>query len=181
MGEASTINGDMPSSQFLSHLTSYPLISDSITTFKQNPYGAKSLSLTDTVYAKFAKPFLPYFETPYSFVAPYVAKADELGNFGLSKIDEKFPVVKTETEQVKSTVLDYAFFPVKFAGDSKDYLFNTYGTEYKKCGGEGVVAGGKALITTGLVVSSDTLSYLSQLFSAKKEQAKEYAKEKSDK
>lgn len=43
-----------------------------------------------------------------------------------------------------------------------------------------MVAGGKAMITTGLVVSSDTLSYLSQLFAAKKEQAKELAKEKTD-
>ena len=150
-------------------------MSDSITTFKKNPVGAKSLAVTDTIYVKFAKPFFPYLQTPYSIVAPYLAKADELGDFGLNKVDEKFPVVKTKTEEVKSTVFDYAFFPLKVAGDSKDYVFKTYDTEYKKCGGDGVVAGGKAMITTGLVASSDVLGYLSQLFATKKEQAKDYA------
>lgn len=147
-------------------------MSDSITTFKKNPIGAKSLAVTDSVYVKFAKPFFPYLQTPYSIVAPYLAKADELGDASLNKIDNNFPVVKTKTEDVKSTVFDVAFFPLRVAGDSKDYVFKTYDHEYKKCGGNGVVAGGKAMITTGLVASSDALSYLSQLFAAKKEEAK---------
>lgn len=42
----------------LQHLTSYPLVSDSITTFKNNKYGAKSLTYADQGYA-FAKPYQP--------------------------------------------------------------------------------------------------------------------------
>merc|ERR1712093_874997 len=46
---APQVNGEAPSSAFLSHLISYPVISDSISTFKSNPYGAKSLSITTSL------------------------------------------------------------------------------------------------------------------------------------
>merc|ERR1711977_800801 len=45
---APQVNGEAPSSAFLSHLISYPVISDSISTFESNPYGAKSVSLGDS-------------------------------------------------------------------------------------------------------------------------------------
>lgn len=77
------------------------------------------------------------------------------------------------------TVLDFAFMPLRMAGDGKDYVLNTYSSEYKKCGGDGLVSGGKALITTGLVVTSDSLAWLSSFLAAKKEQTKEVAKEKT--
>jgi len=176
MGSTLT-NGDKPSSEFLSHLTSYPAVSDGISTFKSNPYGAKSLDLADAGYARFVKPVLPYAQKPYGYVAPYVAKADSLASHSLDKVDETFPIVKEDTEKIKGTVLDYAFYPIKLAGESKDYLFSTYSSEYKKCGGDGYVSGGKAIITTSLVVTSDTLNWLSQFLGAKKEQAKSKADE----
>jgi len=185
MGSTLT-NGDKPSSEFLSHLTSYPVVSDGISTFKSNPYGAKSIDIADAGFDKFVKPVLPYAQKPYGYVAPYVAKADSLANTGLGKVDATFPIVKEDTEKIKGTVLDYVFFPVKVASEGKDYLFGTYSSEYKKCGGDGLVSGGKAFITTGLVVTSDTLSWLSAFLGAKKEEAKpkideakSYAKDKT--
>jgi len=177
MGEP-TVNGDMPSSQFLSHLSSYPIVSDSITTLKNNSYGQKSLQLADHGYEHLAKPVLPYFAKPYGYVAPYVAKADSLGHQGLSHVESKFPIVKQDTEAIKGTIKDYAFLPIRIANDGKQYMFDTYNSEYKKCGGDGYIARGKALITTGLVMTSDSLAWLGGLLGSKKEQAKEAIYEK---
>ena len=162
----------------LQHLTSYPVVHDSISAYKSNPYGKRSLDLSNTGYEKFVSPFVPYAKRPYGYVAPYVAKADSLASNGLAKVDSRFPIMKEDTEKLKSTVLDFAYFPFRIVGDSKNYVLDTYGSEYKKCGGDGYVAGGKAMITTGLVVTSDTLSWLSSFLGQKKEEGQDYAGKK---
>lgn len=161
------------------HLTSYPVVSDSINTFKSNPYGQKSIDIADASYNQFVKPVLPYAQRPYGYVAPYVAKADQVASSGLSKVDETFPIVKEDTQKIKSTVFDYALYPFKLAAESRDYVFKTYGSEYKKCGGDGLISGGKAMITTSLVVTSDSLAWLSSFLGQKKEQSKDVMQEKS--
>ena len=163
---------------FFQHLTSYPVVSDAISTFMSNPYCKKSLDLSNTGYEKLVAPFIPYAKRPYGYVAPYVAKADSLGSDALSRVDHKFPIVKEDTEKIKGTVLDYAYFPFRMAGDSKNYLLDTYSSEYKKCGGDGYVAGSKAVITTGLVVTSDTLAWLSTFLGQKKDEGTDYAAKK---
>ena len=160
------------------HLTSYPVVSDAISTFKSNPYGKKSLDLSNTGYEKLVAPFIPYAKRPYGYVAPYVAKADSLGSDALSKVDHTFPIMKEDTQKIKGTVLDYAYFPFRLAGDSKNYILDTYSMEYKKCGGDGYVAGSKAVITTGLVVTSDTLAWLSTFLGQKKDEGTDYASKK---
>ena len=153
-------------------------MSDAISTFKSNPYGKRSLDLSNTGYEKLVAPFIPYAKGPYGYVAPYVAKADSLGSDALSRVDHKFPIVKEDTEKIKGTVLDYAYFPFRLAGDSKNYVLDTYSSEYRKCGGDGYVAGSKAVITTGLVVTSDTLAWLSAFLGQKKDEGSDYAAQK---
>merc|ERR1712093_552437 len=63
---APQVNGEAPSSAFLSH---------PISTFKSNPYGAKSLSITTSLSHKLADPLLPYLTKPYQYVSPYITKA----------------------------------------------------------------------------------------------------------
>ena len=94
-------------------------------------------------------------------------------------MEHTFPIVKEDTQKIKSSAINLAFFPFRLAGSSKNYVYNTYTGEYKKCGGDGIISGGKAIITTGLVVTSDTLSFISSLVAQKKEQTKEVAKEHS--
>ncbi|KAL3477911.1 MAGE family-domain-containing protein [Aspergillus californicus] len=171
MGE-NTVNGERAQSQFLEHLTSYPVVSDSITFYKSNKYGAKSLEYADQGYG-IAKPYLPYLSKPYGYVAPYVTRADTLGDKGLAKVDSTFPFVKDDTSTLKSTIYDTAYLPLRVAGDVKSHVFSTYGDEYKKCGGDGYVASGKALITTGLVLSQESLSFLSSLLQQKRAQVKD--------
>ena len=163
----------------MQHLQSYPVVSDSISTFKSNPYGQKSIAIADNTYAKIVAPFVPYAQRPYSLVKPYVAKADEIADTGLNKVDARFPIVKEDSKKVYGSILDFAFMPLRMAGDGKNYVLDTYSSEYKKCGGAGIISGGKAMITTGLVVTSDSLAWLSQLVARKTEQTKEVTKEKT--
>ncbi|KAJ5909007.1 hypothetical protein N7495_001689 [Penicillium taxi] len=189
------VNGEKVHSQFLNvcttssilesahpnmtqHLTSYPVVSESIAVFKENPYGAKSIDLADQGFARFAKPVLPYFSTPYSYIAPYVSRADVLGDQGLSKIDSRFPIIREDTEKIRGTIYNNAVYPVRVAGDVKHHVIDTFGTEYKKCGGDGFVASGKAVITTSLVLSSESLAWATTFFQNAKEEVKEVVNEK---
>lgn len=176
MGEP-TVNGDMPHSAFIDHVTGYPVVADSIEAVKKNPYAQKPIELTNTAYAKLVKPTFPYLERPASIVKPYAAKADEVGDLLLTKFDEKVPIIKSETSEVKKTVIDYVHWPIKTASEQKDYILKTYNDEYKKCGGDGVVAGSKALVSGSFVITSEWLAYFASLLQQKKEEAKKVAEE----
>ncbi|KAL5048017.1 hypothetical protein BDW71DRAFT_196418 [Aspergillus fruticulosus] len=175
MGE-NAVNGERAQSQFLEHLTSYPVVSDSISYYKGNKYGAKSLELVDQGYG-IAKPYLTYLSKPYGYVAPYVVRADSLGDKGLQKVDATFPIIKEDTKTLKDTIYDTAYFPLQLVGDAKSHVFSTYGDEYKKCGGDGIVASGKAIITTSLVLSQESLAFISSLLQKKKAQVKDLVPE----
>lgn len=112
---------------------------------------------------------------------PYVAKADSIADDGLAKVDSTFPLVKEDTQKIKRSVLEFAFLPLRLAGNGKDYLLSTYSSEYEKCGGDGYVSGGKAVITTSLVVTSDSLTWFGSFLAKKKQQTKETAKEAKEK
>ncbi|KAA8644795.1 hypothetical protein EYZ11_005156 [Aspergillus tanneri] len=174
------VNGEIPRSYFIHHLASYPVVSDSITVLKSNKYGAKSLQYADEGYNRLAKPFLPYLSKPYGFVAPYIARMDTLGDQGLTKIDSRFPIIKQDTEELKVMIHDGAYYPVRFAGEVKGHVFDTYGSEYSKCGGDGVVATGKAIITTSLVLSQESLGYISSLLQNQTTQVKDAVNDKKD-
>ncbi|CAI7574424.1 unnamed protein product [Penicillium manginii] len=179
MGEP-IVNGEKVHSQFLDHLTSYPVVSDSIAVFKGNPFGAKSIEFADQGYTRLAKPVLPYFSVPYSYVVPYLARADTLGDKGLSQIDTRFPIVREDTQKIRGTIYNTAGYPVRVAGDVKHHLFDTYGSEYKKCGGDGIFASGKAVITTSLVISQESLAWVNTWLQTAKDEVKEVVNEKTN-
>jgi len=74
--------------------------------------------------------------------------------------------------------MDYAYTPLRLVGDGKNYLLDTYSSEYKKCGGDGYVAGGKAFITTGLCVTADGFAWISSFLGQKKDEGSDYASKK---
>merc|ERR1712144_89232 len=160
---APQVNGEAPSSAFLSHLISYPVISDSIST---------------SISHKLADPLLPYLTKPYQYVSPYITKADSLGDSTLSTIDSKFPVVKKPTGELIDNGKAIVFFPLKKGTEGKEYVVGVYGSECKKVGGEGIVTWGKAAIATGLVVGGDAYGWLSGFLAGKKAEAKEVSNEK---
>jgi hypothetical protein len=160
------------------HLFSYPVIHDGISTFKANPYGAKSLDLTNAGYEKLGKPLLPYFAKPYEYVSPYVKKADSIGDSTLSTLDSKFPVVKKPIGELYDEGKAIVFFPLKKTNEGKDYVLGVWGGEKKKVGGEGLVTYGKAALATSLIVSADAYNYVVSFLSKKSTETKEVANEK---
>ncbi|KAI1811724.1 hypothetical protein GGS20DRAFT_561769 [Poronia punctata] len=156
----------------LEHITGYPVVHDGITYFKKNPYGKKSIELSDSAY-QLTKPILPYLQRPYQYVSPYVLKADALGDEALSKIDERIPVLKKPTGELVNDGKAIIFFPVRKGLETKEYVFETYHSECKKSGGDGLVASSKAVISTGLVFTSDALTWVGDKLRAGKVQAKE--------
>ena len=125
-------------------------------------------------------PFLPYARKPYSYVQPYVARADQLADAGLGHVDKRVPIVKEETATIRDTLGHYALLPLANAKEAKNYLFGTWDKEYKRCGEHGgLVAGGKAAITTGLVVASDVGNWVGDLLRQSKKEGQGYVKEKT--
>jgi len=176
MGEPMT-NGEKHS-LFISHLTSYPLVSDSLSFYVNNPYGAKSVNLVNEAYKKFLVPVEPYLKTPYSFVAPYLEKADSLGDKGLSKVDSTFPIVKEETSSLKEKVKGLPLVPYSTAISAKDYVFKTYQDESSKVGGSGVVPFAKSVVSTELKIGSDAFNYITSFLVAKKDEGSKFASDK---
>lgn len=111
-------------------------------------------------------------------MAPYLAKADEFGDSALTKADERFPLVKEDTEKVKSAVLEYAHYPITLAQSGRDYVVNSYNDESSKVGGEGIVKVVKSVISTELRILSDGLHAVAEFVGPKKQQAEELVKEK---
>jgi hypothetical protein len=130
------------------------------------------LELSDSAYKTFARPFIPYLEKPYQYVSPYVKKADDLGDKTLSKVEEKFPVVKKQPGEIYQDGRDLVLLPYRTANAAKDHVFETYNGEVNKVGGDSLLTYGKALVTTSLVVTGEVYQAVTEFLSAKKEQTK---------
>ncbi|KAI9158530.1 hypothetical protein HJFPF1_06528 [Paramyrothecium foliicola] len=176
------VNGDVPnaahSSAFFEHLLSYPVVSDSIDKFKANEYGQRSIQLGDSAYKNLAAPILPWFAKPYEYVSPYVSRADSLGAQTLDKIDEQFPIVKKPTADLYNDTKSLILLPYVKSLESKDHAFQVYNNEYKKSEQKGLVNQGRAAFTTAIVLSNETLSWISSFLAAKKQQGEQVVNEK---
>jgi hypothetical protein len=176
------VNGDVPSSApssaFLQHLLNYPIVEYSLDKLKSNGYAQKSIQLGDSAYKNFAAPILPYLAKPYGYVSPYVNKADSLGAQTLEKIDEQFPVIKKPTADLYNDTKELILLPYNKGLEGKDHVLQIFNSEYKKSEQKGLVPQGKAAVTTVLVVSNETLSWLSSFLAAKKEQTSNAVNEK---
>ncbi|PHH75788.1 hypothetical protein CDD80_2071 [Ophiocordyceps camponoti-rufipedis] len=180
----SQVNGDVSGaarqSAFIQHLLNYPLINDGISSFKSNQLAQRSLRLGDSAYQTLARPVMPYFEKPYQYLSPYVRKADALGDETLSRIDERFPAVKKPTSEIYQNTRHLLLIPFHKGIEGRDHVFHVYDNEVKKASSEkqGLVAQGLAAVNTALVVSNETLCWLSSFLSAKKAEASKAANDK---
>ncbi|PNY26966.1 Uncharacterized protein TCAP_03101 [Tolypocladium capitatum] len=176
------VNGDVSSpaqhSAFIQHLLNYPLISDGITTFASNEYGQRSIKLGDSAFQTFARPVIPWFAKPYTYLSPYVQRADSIGDKTLDRIDERFPVVKKPTGELYQDTRSLILLPYNKGIEGYDHVFQVYAAEVKKTEQQGLVGQGKAAVSTALVVSNETLSWLGSLLSARKAEAAKLANDK---
>lgn len=147
------------------------MVSDSLSVYLDHPYGAKSVNLFNNVYKSFITPVEPYLKTPYSYVAPYVQKADSLGDKGLSEVDTRFPIVKEETSSLKEKVKTLPMV---------DYVWKTFEDQDKihNNGQKGVVPFAKSVVGTELKIAADSVRYFVSFFVAKKEEAKKVTQQK---
>jgi hypothetical protein len=164
------------------------VIDSGLKTFKSNPYGQKSLELSDSAYRTLAGlPVVPLLSRPYEYVSPYVKKADSLGDRTLSTIDARFPVVRKPADEIYRDARDLVLLPLRTGLAGKDHVLETYNGECKKVGGggssgsggAGLVTYSKALLTTTLIVTTEIVQGISGFLSAKKEQTKSVVDEKA--
>ncbi|CAK1367147.1 hypothetical protein CB0940_10467 [Cercospora beticola] len=163
-------NGDKPQSKFLSHITSYPAVHDGIETYKTNPYGKKSIEIADGVYTRFGKPVEPYLQRPAGYAAPYLQKADELADSGLTQVETRFPIVKEDTDKVVEAAKSSILAPVV-------YLYGTWQDEYTKTArhndrGAGLTTLILALVSTNLKIASDVFQVIADTLGPKYEESK---------
>ncbi|TKA54887.1 hypothetical protein B0A55_12346 [Friedmanniomyces simplex] len=145
-------NDPQSHSKFLTHVTSYPVVNSSIETFK---------------------PVEPYLEGPYAYAKPYVAKADELADSGLQRVDGRFPIVREDTDKVIETGRGYVFWPWK-------YVYGTYSDEYRKTASHdhknpnaaGLITLVKALLSTELKIASDFFQFVADFLGPRYEEQK---------
>ncbi|CAK7211549.1 hypothetical protein SBRCBS47491_001162 [Sporothrix bragantina] len=173
------VNGVSPQSAFLEHLLQYPLVSDSVSTVKDNKYGQQTIAFSSSAYETLAKPVLPYLTKPYGYVSPYVKKADSLGDRTLDSIEQRFPVVRKPTAEVYQETKDLVFYPVRKGIEGRDHIYDVYSGERKQYPGEGVFPLGKALAGTAYTVTGETLAWVREYLSTAKKQANSTVSEKT--
>lgn len=138
-------NGETPRSRALSHLQSYPVVHDTVEGLKKTQIGAGTLNLASNTYRSIVAPFHPYLQRPYSVAHPYLTRADELGDSGLSKFETYVPAVKEDTSVLKG----YAFAPY-------NYLAGTWQEQYERTSHQnGLVKTGLAVVSTELKIVQD--------------------------
>ncbi|GAB7344388.1 hypothetical protein MBLNU457_2244t2 [Dothideomycetes sp. NU457] len=175
--QSMTNGNSVTSSKFLDHLTSYPVVSDGITNFKQNQYGAKSIEIANDTYDRFGKPLTPYLRTPYNYAEPYIKSADSIAADGLDKVDQRFPIVKEDTQTVFETARNYALEPFVIAGQTYNYVMATWNDEYTKTikrdnRGPGLLSSVMALVSTEMKITADALAVAADWLRPRKEEAK---------
>jgi hypothetical protein len=89
-------------------------------------------------------------------------------------------VVKKPTDELYADAKTLVFFPYHKGLEGRDHVLTTYNTEYKKVGGDGLVTYSKALVSTVLIVSTETLNWVGNFLNAKKAEVKETAAEKAN-
>ena len=129
-----------------------------MTIFKSNPYGQKSIQLSDSAFKKVSGVVHPFVATPYQYVSPYLRKADDLGDKTLSRVDSRFPVVKKPTDQLYNEARNLALTPYRFGLAGRDHVLSTYSAEKAKAGSDSAAAYSRVLVTTAVVVTSDAIN-----------------------
>ncbi|KAF5268070.1 hypothetical protein FOXYS1_1046 [Fusarium oxysporum] len=158
-------------SVFFQHLLSYPVISDGVHTFESGKYGQRSIQYGNAAYQTFAATATTWFQKPYQHLLPYIQKVDSLGDNILHYVDKQFPIIKKPTQELYNDTKDLISSSYHKALEGRDHVLMVYDSEYKKNKQVGLVAHGKAAVTTVLGVSNEALSWLSCLLHPKKAEA----------
>lgn len=89
-------------------------------------------------------------------------------------------MVKKPTGELYADAKTVVLLPYRKGMEGKEHVFKLYSSEYEKVGGEGLVTHAKTFITTVLIVTSETLSWVGRVLQTKKDEAKETVNEKTN-
>ncbi|EWZ34043.1 hypothetical protein FOZG_13723 [Fusarium oxysporum Fo47] len=153
-----------------SHLLSYQVISDGVHTFESGKYGQRSIPFGNAAYQTFAATTTTWFQKPYQHLLLYI-KVDSLGDNILHYVEKQFPIIKKPTQVLYNDTKDLISLSYHKGLEGRDHVPKVYDSEYKKNKQVGLVAHGKAAVTTVLGVSNEALSWLSRLLHPKKAEA----------
>ncbi|KAL8815829.1 MAG: hypothetical protein Q9223_005077 [Gallowayella weberi] len=176
------VNGtEPPPSKFFDRLTSFPAVSSGIDAVKTNPITAgidavKSnpitgipLDITKRTSLLFAAPAFPLASLAYFMLQPLIdpvmKKLDTVAHDSLGRIESTWPVISDEPGKIKDELKYLAFLPWTKSKEQKDYVSSTYSREYSQCGKGGMMATGRAVICTQLIVLSDGLLWIKSMLS----------------
>jgi hypothetical protein len=111
-------------------------------------------------------------------VAPYLAKADSIGDSGLSSLETRFPIVKADTATIQEKAKGVAGYPWRVAQEGKDFVFKTYDDEYKHSQGNGLFKQVKAVVGTEIKLTVAFFQFVSDLLGKAKAEGKEVMEKK---
>ncbi|KAJ9419102.1 hypothetical protein QL093DRAFT_2565271 [Fusarium oxysporum] len=132
------------------HLLSYPVISDGVHTFKSGKYGQRSIQFGNAAYQTFAGTATTWFQRPYQHLLPYIQKVDSLGDNILHHVHKQFPIIKKPTQELYNDTKDLISLSYHKGLEGRDHVLKVYDSEYEKNKQVGLVAHGKAAVTTVL-------------------------------
>jgi hypothetical protein len=111
---------------------------------------------------------IPWFSTPNEYVAPYIIKADSLGDKTLNRLEVHFPAVKKSTTELYDDIEGVILLPYHKGLEGKDHILRLYSTEFLKNGQQGLAAHGKAAVITVVAVGNETLNWVGSYLTAKR-------------
>jgi hypothetical protein len=138
----------------LSHLQSYPLISDITTSFTSSSICQRTINMSSALYAHCITP-----------VSRVVQSADDFADANLTHLDSRFPVIKeVSAEDVfgypRKLIVDEIVRGCYYAHEKQEFFKSQ--VDQRK----GVVVKLRAGITTGLVVSTDVMAEIADFLVA---------------
>jgi hypothetical protein len=106
------------------------------------------------------------------------SKADDIGDQTLSKVDERFPVVKKPTGELVADAKLLVLMPIHKGIEGKDHVVQLYTSEHKKVGGDGIMSHAKSVVSTIIIIGNETLGWVMGTLAVKKDEVKESMNEK---
>lgn len=104
-----------------------------------------SMQLSNSAYQMVGAPIMSLLYKPLSYVSPYVQRVDEFGDQTLSKVEEKYPVVKKPSPELLKGAKEAAYAPVQ-------HVSSVYNRAYQQTPGGHAIATGKAAAKTVVFV-----------------------------
>ncbi|KAK4461793.1 hypothetical protein QBC42DRAFT_88784 [Cladorrhinum samala] len=172
---SNVVNGDSPHSATIRHLLAYPTVQDGVRTYKSTALGQKSLDIGNAAYQGLANNIFPFLRKPYEYISPYVERVDAVGDQTLSRIEEKFPIVKKPASEIIDDTKKVIFLPLQISQSGREYVFSVYQAEANKLHGNPLVVHSKAAIVTAITLTTESLIFAKDLMTNAKEHTKKSA------